>query len=262
MSTVNIETDSEFGEGQTNARFGASTRGTGPRRPSLQAVSTRPTVQAHCGDQHLPGGRYGAGSRERGFRRPAQPLGLNYAARWFGTTAPFITTNYRVWRASFGPLTDLLSAPSGTATSRAGRALKPTTKDENQVTQGVCPSPCTNHVQFPLETQQENISAFSHPTAPASGGRWLHEAGRGWIRPGRPTPSRVRRPSLGPRYRRSSIRRPASRWALWGGTSASPTISPNVPEVPDKPAGAWSIVDSQGGRDSVPTSSSPVACEV
>ena len=41
-------------------------------------------------------------------------------------------------------------------------------EDENTVTQGVCPSPCTQPTfNFPLETQQRNITDFSHPSGVA-----------------------------------------------------------------------------------------------
>ncbi len=41
-------------------------------------------------------------------------------------------------------------------------------EDENTVTQGVCPSPCsTPQFNFPYETQQRNITDFQHPAADA-----------------------------------------------------------------------------------------------
>ena len=41
-------------------------------------------------------------------------------------------------------------------------------EDENTVTQGVCPSPCsTPQFNFPYETQQRNITDFQHPVADA-----------------------------------------------------------------------------------------------
>ena len=41
-------------------------------------------------------------------------------------------------------------------------------EDENTVTQGVCPSPCsTPQFNFPYETQQRNITDFQHPAANA-----------------------------------------------------------------------------------------------
>ncbi len=43
-------------------------------------------------------------------------------------------------------------------------------EDENTVSQGVCPSPCTApQFNFPLETQQTNIIHFVHPTGTDAG---------------------------------------------------------------------------------------------
>ena len=48
----------------------------------------------------------------QGIGDQREPLGLKYAARWFSTTG--ITSNFNVWRASSGSLTDLLGSPGGT----------------------------------------------------------------------------------------------------------------------------------------------------
>jgi hypothetical protein len=112
-----------------------------------------------------------------GFGDLREPLGLNYAARWFDTTAPTITTNFRVWRAGFGiddttGRADLLGPTTSTGPkctiTEPVVTLSFYDEDENTVTQGVCPSPCSSPTfNFPLETQQTNISDFSHPQAPA-----------------------------------------------------------------------------------------------
>ena len=107
-----------------------------------------------------------------------EPLGLKYAARWFDA-APTVSSNFNVWRGSSVPdtstvagLADLLGTyKSGVAQCNVS---EPTVtlvfydEDENTVTQGVCPSPCTAPTfNFPLETQRTPISAFSHPNWPA-----------------------------------------------------------------------------------------------
>jgi hypothetical protein len=106
-----------------------------------------------------------------------EPLGLKYAARWFDS-APNVTSFFNVWRASSVPsfgtpnphgLADLLGDPFGKCnTSEPTVTLTFFDEDENTVTQGVCPSPCTAPTfNFPLETQRTSISAFSHPNWPA-----------------------------------------------------------------------------------------------
>jgi hypothetical protein len=103
-----------------------------------------------------------------------EPLGLKYAARWFdsGTT---VTSFFNVWRASAVPstvnggLADLLGFTVGKCnTSEPTVSLTFYDEDENTVSQGVCPSPCTQpEFNFPLETQRTNIKTFSHPSWPA-----------------------------------------------------------------------------------------------
>lgn len=93
-----------------------------------------------------------------------EPLGLKYAARWFDTAG--VTSNFNVWRASSGSLTDLL----GNDCTDIEPVVQLTffDEDENTVTSGVCPSPCRQQqFNFELETQRKNISSFSHPAWPA-----------------------------------------------------------------------------------------------
>jgi hypothetical protein len=99
----------------------------------------------------------------QGIGDQREPLGLKYAARWFDTTG--VTSNFNVWRASAGALTDLLGPASDPCTD-----VEPVVtlvffdEDENTVTSGVCPSPCVQPTfNFPLETQRRNISGFQHP---------------------------------------------------------------------------------------------------
>ena len=94
-----------------------------------------------------------------------EPLGLKYAARWFSTTG--VTSNFNVWRSSSGSLTDLLR-DGHCDTIEPVVTLSFFDEDENTVTSGVCPSPCTAPTfNFPLETQRTQITTFSHPNWPA-----------------------------------------------------------------------------------------------
>jgi hypothetical protein len=101
----------------------------------------------------------------QGIGDQREPLGLKYAARWFDTEG--VESFFNVWRGSSGSLTDLLAGgdcddelPTVTLTFYD--------EDENQVTGGVCPSPCEREeFNFPLETQRRPIGDFSHPVWPA-----------------------------------------------------------------------------------------------
>ena len=103
-----------------------------------------------------------------------EPLGLKYAARWFDSP-PAVTSFFNVWRASAGSsaisggLADLLGFAVGKCnTSEPTVTLTFFDEDENTVTQGVCPSPCSSPTfNFPLETQRTSITAFTHPVWPA-----------------------------------------------------------------------------------------------
>jgi hypothetical protein len=103
-----------------------------------------------------------------------EPLGLKYAARWANTTG--LTSNFSVWRASAGELTDLLNDFEGSGKSGGCLDIEPVVQltfwdeDENKTATGTCPSPCrSTKFNFPLETQHTNIAAFvgALPTAPA-----------------------------------------------------------------------------------------------
>jgi hypothetical protein len=104
---------------------------------------------------------------DQGWGDQREPLGLKYAARWFDSTTIGVTSNFTVWRASSGLLSDLLDfgdcdvvEPNVTLTFYD--------EDENLTTSGTCPSPCTNPTfNFPWETQHSGIAGFTHPAAAA-----------------------------------------------------------------------------------------------
>jgi len=163
MSTVNIESDPSFGSlNQTDtdrnrtfyARYWF---------PSSEVVCT------NCGSGNSQTDLSISAPWDEGFGDQREPLGLKYAARWFN--AGGITTNFRVWRASSSyasvDLTDLLDL-GHCDFDEPVVTLTFFDEDENTVTQGVCPSPCTSPTfNFPRETQQSNISNFSTPLAAA-----------------------------------------------------------------------------------------------
>jgi hypothetical protein len=94
----------------------------------------------------------------QGIGDQREPLGLKYAARWFNTGG--VSSNFNVWRASAGSLTDLLG--NDCTDVEPVVTLTFFDEDENTVTSGVCPSPCTQPTfNFPLETQRRNISGFA-----------------------------------------------------------------------------------------------------
>jgi hypothetical protein len=95
----------------------------------------------------------------QGIGDQREPLGLKYAARWFNTAG--VTSNFNVWRASSGSLTDLLNG-GDCDTIEPVVTLSFFDEDENTVLSGVCPSPCTAPTfNFPLETQRRNIVSFA-----------------------------------------------------------------------------------------------------
>jgi hypothetical protein len=144
-STVNIEADPSLAGDVTND----------PRVRTFYARYVGVDVPCSPGNCAL----FATNPWNEGIGDQREPLGLKYAARWFNTTG--ITSNFNVWRASSGSLTDLLDG-GDCDTSEPVVTLSFFDEDENTVTSGVCPSPCTQPTfNFPLETQRNNISQFS-----------------------------------------------------------------------------------------------------
>jgi hypothetical protein len=115
------------------------------------------------------------------FGDAREPLGLKYAARWFNTEG--ITSNFNVWRGSFGDdpntgLKDLLG-PRTPATAICTNELPSVglvfyDEDENSFAQGCSVSPCpeTPEFFFPFETQRVNIGNFAS-ALPAAAAGWV-----------------------------------------------------------------------------------------
>ena len=159
ISTVNIEADVTFGAATQSWALG------GPVARTFYAryidLSSE-TVCTNCGSGNPDTDLSISAPWDEGFGDQREPLGLRWAGRWFDLSASgIITTNYMVWRASdaFSGNCDV-DEPLSTLTFFD--------EDENTVTQGVCPSPCsTPQFNFPYETQLRNITDFQHPAADA-----------------------------------------------------------------------------------------------
>ena len=146
-STVNIEADPSLA-GDANSS---------PRVRTFYARYVGADVLCSPGNCAL----FASNPWNEGIGDQREPLGLKYAARWFDTTG--ITSNFNVWRSSAGSLTDLLG--NDCTDIEPVVTLIFFDEDENTVTSGVCPSPCTQPTfNFPLETQRRNITGFQHPS--------------------------------------------------------------------------------------------------
>lgn len=167
-STVNIEAD-------------PSLAGDATSNPRVRTFYARyVTTDVNCSPGNCA--QFATNPWNQGIGDQREPLGLKYAARWFDTTG--VTSNFNVWRASSGSLTDLL----GNDCTDIEPVVNLTffDEDENTVTSGVCPSPCRQtQFNFELETQRRNISAFSHPAWPAG---WVSMS---FYNPGAPNGGRL-----------------------------------------------------------------------
>jgi hypothetical protein len=159
MSTVNVEADSVIGD--------LSQQTTTPMRTLYARYWNNgdnsgdfpPNACPNCGSGLPDNDLLISAPWDIGYGDQREPLGLRWAARWFDLDTT-ITSNFHVWRSSPTGGDCIFNEPTVTLTFFD--------EDENTVTQGVCPSPCTQPTfNFPLETQQRNITDFSHPTSVA-----------------------------------------------------------------------------------------------
>jgi hypothetical protein len=159
MSTVNIEADDEFGVVAQSTPVPVRTFYALYWNTGDNGGDVPPGSCPNCGSGNPDTDLLISAPWDIGYGDQREPLGLKYAARWFdlGTT---ITSNFRVWRSSITGGDCVFAEPTVTLTFYD--------EDENVVAQGRCPSPCTQPTfNFPLETQQRNITDFSHPTGAA-----------------------------------------------------------------------------------------------
>jgi len=161
ISTVNLEADVTLGDATLNwANDGPLARTFYARYIDL----ANETVCTNCGSGNPNTDLSLSAPWDEGFGDQREPLGLRWAARWFDLTASgILTSNFMVWRAG--------TAFDGNCDSdEATTSLTFWDEDEQTVTTGVCPSPCTQPLfNFPLETQQRNITEFVHPTGTDAG---------------------------------------------------------------------------------------------
>jgi len=173
ISTVNLEADTTLGDATQAWALGGPLARTFYAR-YIDLVSE--TVCTNCGSGNPNTDLSISAPWDEGFGDQREPLGLRWAARWFDlTSSGILTTNFQVWRAG----------NSGNGNCDSDETLSTLTfwdEDENTVTQGVCPSPCQQpQFNFPLETQQKNITEFVHPTGTDAG--WVQmdfSGGQAW----------------------------------------------------------------------------------
>ena len=169
LSTVNLEADSSFGlAAQSTATpvrsFYARYWNLGDNSGITGTVTGGPTC-ANCGSGDPNTDLNVSSPWNIGYGDMREPLGLRWGARWFDlvdTTSglSILTSNFQVWRGPFNGASCDVNGPTVVLTFFD--------EDENTITQGGCISPCSTVVNnFPLETQQLNISAFGHPSAAA-----------------------------------------------------------------------------------------------
>ena len=159
MSTVNVEADSVIGDLSQQTPIPMRTLYARYWNEGDNDGDFPPAACPNCGNGNPENDLLISAPWDIGYGDQREPLGLRWAARWFDLGAT-ITSNFRVWRSSITGGDCIFNEPTVTLTFFD--------EDENTVTQGVCPSPCTQPTfNFPLETQQRNITDFSHPTAVA-----------------------------------------------------------------------------------------------
>ena len=100
-----------------------------------------------------------------------EPLGLRYAMRWFDlTSSGILTTNFMVWRGTRFPKSDADFCEKNGEVDEVPVTLTFFDEDENTVSTGGCPSPCTSPTfNFEHETNLKNITVFQHPTTGNAG---------------------------------------------------------------------------------------------
>jgi len=164
ISTVNLEADASFGPFTQDWLLNGGPVARTFYARYVELAGTSETICTNCGSGNPDTDLSISAPWDEGFGDQREPLGLRWAGRWFDLTSTgILTSNFMVWRGG--------SAFDGNCDS--DEPLSTLTffdEDENTVTQGICPSPCTTpQFNFPLETQQRNITDFVHPTGTDAG---------------------------------------------------------------------------------------------
>ncbi len=159
LSTVNIEADASIGDAAQ--LFALPVRSFYARYWDPE-IEFPPTACPNCNQSNPENDLLQRAPWDVGFGDQREPLGLRWASRWFDA-GDSLTTNFRVWRGG--------SAFNGNCdVEEPVVTLRFYDEDENTTSQGTCPSPCSNPTfNFPLETQQRNISDFQRPTGALAG---------------------------------------------------------------------------------------------
>jgi hypothetical protein len=173
ISTVNIEADTTLGTAALAAAANDDYARTFYARYWETVPSTYPAnVCPNCGS--------GVAGTDLSIDAPwdvtlqgdqREPLGLRYALRWFDlTSAGILTTNFMVWRGSRVDQGDVEFCESTGEVDETPVTLTFFDEDENTVSTGGCPSPCTSPTfNFEHETNYKNITSFQHPTSGSAG---------------------------------------------------------------------------------------------
>ena len=173
ISTVNLEADTTIGEAAVFAAEDDEYARSFYARYWQTNPSTYPTnVCPNCGSGVSPTDLNVTSPWNvtlQGDQR--EPLGLRYALRWFDlTSSGILTTNFQAWRGSRA-----VQGDAEFCTKNGEVDLPPVTltfydEDENTVSTGGCPSPCSSPTfNFEHEATQKNITVFQHPTSGSAG---------------------------------------------------------------------------------------------
>jgi hypothetical protein len=173
ISTVNIEADTTIGQAALTAAANDDFARSFYARYWETAPSTYPAnVCPNCGS--------GVAGTDLSIDAPwdvtlqgdqREPLALRYALRWFDLTSTgVLTTNFMVWRGSRVVQGDAEFCTSSGEVDELPVTLTFFDEDENTVSTGGCPSPCTSPTfNFEHETNLKNITSFQHPTSGSAG---------------------------------------------------------------------------------------------
>jgi len=171
ISTVNIEADTTLGD----AALAGEANDTLARTFYARYWESGPPYPPNC-----PNCGSGVAGTDLNIDAPwdvallgdqREPLGTRYALRWFDLTSTgVLTTNFMVWRGSRVDQGDVEFCEKAGEVDELPVTLTFFDEDENTVSTGGCPSPCSSPTfNFEHETNLKNITQFQHPTSGSAG---------------------------------------------------------------------------------------------
>ena len=172
ISTVNIEADTIMGEAALAAEQDDILARTFYARywEIRSALSAElPELRLRCPrDRSEPSTPPGT---SRCWATSVSRSALRYALRWFDLTSTgILTTNFMVWRGSRVDQGDVEFCEQDGEVDELPVTLTFFDEDENTVSTGGCPSPCSSPTfNFEHETNLKNITQFQHPTSGSAG---------------------------------------------------------------------------------------------